>query len=79
MATSTNQAAGHMLGPLPHDYSAMIETPNYHMMRVLKEIRHFTMKQKDITVKEYDAWIKSKVDEVLGEPYLSVVLTKQRS
>ena len=54
-------------------------TPNYHLIRILKDMRHFASKRKDITVPEYDAWIKAQVDEAIGEPHLAVVREERTS
>jgi hypothetical protein len=50
--------------------------PNYHMIRVLRNMRRFAMKKKNITVPEYDQWLKSQVDEAIGEPLLTAVPQK---
>ena len=47
--------------------------PNYHMIRVLRNMRRFAMKNKNITVPEYDQWLKSQVDEAIGKPLLTAV------
>ncbi len=48
-------------------------TSNYHLISVLKDIRHYANKDKNITISEYDKWLKEKVTEAIGEPYLKVV------
>ena len=47
--------------------------PNYHMIRIFRNMRRFAMKKKNITVLEYDQWLKSQVDEAIGEPLLTAV------
>jgi hypothetical protein len=52
--------------------------PNYHMIRIFRNMRRFAMKEKNMTVAEYDQWLKSQVDEAIGEPPLAAVPRMQR-